>query len=79
MAAMKSDLHSGHFESPASRGFCFSAIRQGYSPDALHQYPCHIVVSYLSPVGWIILMAPGTAPARLDFKLILYSLQGGLQ
>lgn len=30
-------------ESPASRGFCFPAIRQGYSRDALHQYPCHIV------------------------------------
>lgn len=26
------------------RGFCFPAIRQGYSRDALHQYPCHIVV-----------------------------------
>lgn len=23
------------------RGFCFPAIRQGYSRDALHQYPCH--------------------------------------
>jgi hypothetical protein len=31
-------------ESPASRGFCFPAIRQGYSRGALHQYPCHIVV-----------------------------------
>lgn len=30
-------------ESPASRGFCFPAIRQGYSRGALHQYPCHIV------------------------------------
>nr|DAL19063.1 MAG TPA_asm: hypothetical protein [Caudoviricetes sp.] len=31
-------------ENPALRGFCFPAIRQGYSRDALHQYPCHIVV-----------------------------------
>lgn len=30
-------------KSPAGRGFCFTAIRQGYSRGALHQYPCHIV------------------------------------
>ena len=24
----------------------FPAIRQGYSRDALHQYPCHIVVEH---------------------------------
>ena len=28
---------------PPARGFCFPAIRQGYSRGALHQYPCHIV------------------------------------
>nr|DAW00300.1 MAG TPA: hypothetical protein [Caudoviricetes sp.] len=31
-------------KTPPVRGFCFPAIRQGYSRDALHQYPCHIVV-----------------------------------
>ena len=30
-------------KTPQERGFCFPAIRQGYSRDALHQYPCHSV------------------------------------
>nr|DAE89353.1 MAG TPA: hypothetical protein [Caudoviricetes sp.] len=27
--------------------FCFPATRPGYSRDALHQYPCHIVVEHV--------------------------------
>ncbi|PLP23434.1 hypothetical protein CWM88_24100 [Klebsiella pneumoniae] len=35
---------------PATRrGFCFPAIRQGYSRDALHHYPCHIIVLQTKP------------------------------
>ena len=44
-------------ESPASRGFCFPAIRQGYSRGALHQYPCHIVVSLNIPVLFFVFAA----------------------
>lgn len=43
MAAMRSD-NLNMTKAPPLRGFCFPAIRQGYSRDALHQYPCHIVV-----------------------------------
>lgn len=42
-AAAKSD-NLNITKTPHLRGFCFPAIRQGYSRDALHQYPCHIVV-----------------------------------
>lgn len=42
MAAMRSD-NLNMTKAPPLRGFCFPAIRQGYSRDALHQYPCHIV------------------------------------
>lgn len=42
-AATKSD-NLNITRTPLARGFCFPAIRQGYSRGALHQYPCHIAV-----------------------------------
>ena len=36
--------HSLIIETLHPRGFCFPAIRQGHSREALHQYPSHIVV-----------------------------------
>lgn len=48
MAAMRSD-NLNMTKAPPLRGFCFPAIRQGYSRDALHQYPCHIVVLQTKP------------------------------
>lgn len=48
MAVMRSDNLNMTKASPL-RGFCFPAIRQGYSRDALHQYPCHIVVLQTKP------------------------------
>lgn len=36
------------------RGFCFPAIRQGYSRDAEHQYPCHIVELYFPDLDKIL-------------------------
>ena len=48
MAAMRSD-NLNITKAPPLRGFCFPAIRQGYSRDALHQYPCRIVVLQTKP------------------------------
>ena len=48
MAAMRSD-NLNMTKAPPLRGFCFPAIRQGYSRDVLHQYPCHIVVLQTKP------------------------------
>lgn len=62
-AAAKSD-NLNKTKTPHLRGFCFPAIRQGYSRDALHQYPCHIAeCQYFGSFAW--------GPRKLSFLLQL--------
>lgn len=59
MAVMRSD-NLNMTKAPPVRGFCFPAIRQGYSRDALHQYPCHIAeCQYFGSFAW--------GPGKLNF------------
>lgn len=78
-AAAKSD-NLNITKTPHLRGFYFPAIRQGYSRDALHQYPCHIVVNRIIDLLrlTVALRSGAIAPSVIYINKNVYSLLDGI-